>query len=57
MIKETNAANEAVMPNNREIAVLKDTFPSCLQSFNGLLILQHGILKDTHFLLSFLWQD
>ena len=29
MIKDTIAANEAVPPNSREMAVLKDTFPSC----------------------------
>lgn len=32
MIKDTIAANEAVMPNSREIAVLKDTFPSCFHA-------------------------
>ena len=32
MIKDTIAANEAVTPNSREIAVLKDTFPSCFHT-------------------------
>ena len=34
MIKDTIAANEAVTPNSREMAVLKDTFPSCFHA-NG----------------------
>lgn len=32
MIKDTLAANEAVTPNSREMAVLKDTFPSCFHA-------------------------
>lgn len=32
MIKDTIAANEAVTPNSREMAVLKDTFPSCFHA-------------------------
>lgn len=32
MIKDTIAANETVTPNSREIAVLKDTFPSCFHA-------------------------
>ena len=32
MIKETMTRNEAVKPNSREIAVLKEYFASC---FNG----------------------
>ncbi len=32
MIKDTIAANEAVTPNSQEMAVLKDTFPSCFHA-------------------------
>lgn len=32
MIKDALAANEAVTPNSREMAVLKDTFPSCFHA-------------------------
>ena len=32
MIKDTIASNEAVMPNSRKMAVLKDTFPSCFHA-------------------------
>ena len=32
MIKDTIAANEAVTPNSREMAVLKDIFPSCFHT-------------------------
>ena len=32
MIKDTIAANETVTPNSREMAVLKDTFPSCFHA-------------------------
>ena len=32
MIKDTIAANEAVTPNSREMAILKDTFPSCFHA-------------------------
>lgn len=35
MIKDTIAANEAVTPNSREMAVLKDTFPSCFHADGG----------------------
>ena len=32
MIRDIIAANEAVTPNEKEIEVLKNTFPSCFKS-------------------------
>lgn len=32
MIKDTMAANEQVLPNDKEMAVLKEHFPGCFHS-------------------------
>lgn len=32
MIKDVLAANESVTPNDKEIAVLKENFPSCFRA-------------------------